>query len=444
MDYKAEIFDKVQHLYQARGFNDHELHARLRFDRRLDTDLLRRALIASIAAIPILGTRYVDGPGYRWTSLNPHAFDRSFVTAATEAELEAFMVSRSDESVGPQVSLCVHQADSTEVAIKLNHMISDAAGFKMYLDFLGQCYSQLAIDPGYRPPTIDGNRGIDAVLAHFSMRARLKALVWQHRDNNRQGNHGFPLSEGPDAQPFIVEHRIEPARVLALKDYGRRNNATINDVTLTAYYRCLFRKLLLRDGDEVEIPIMVDMRRYLGEAGEFTALTNLTSMVSTRLDLVPDESFEGALGRIRALMLAKKSADIGLNVFVKLDLLFGALGSDRAGRVLAARLKQPFLCMTNIGILNPARMSFGGAQPRDAYVCGSIKYRPYFQLAVSSYNGALTFTVNQYGSRADREQIVSFLRDVDAELPGLPNATTVQGEGSPATAAGKMLTRTIP
>ena len=35
-----------------------------------------------------------------------------------------------------------------------------------------------------------------------------------------------------------------------------------------------------------------------------------------------------------------------------------------------------------------------------------------------------------------------FLRDVDAELPG--NATPVQGDGSPATDAGKAFTRTSP
>jgi predicted aconitase with swiveling domain len=48
---------------------------------------------------------------------------------------------------------------------------------------------------------------------------------------------------------------------------------------------------------------------------------------------------------------------------------------------------------------------------------------------MSSYNGELTLTVNQCGSAADRQQILSFLGDVDAELPG---------EGLPAASFGAL------
>ena len=86
-------------------------------------------------------------------------------------------------------------------------------------------------------------------------------------------------------------------------------------------------------------------------------------------------------------------------------------------KLLRARLKHPFICMTNIGTLDPARMSFAAARPKDAYLCGSIKYRPYFQLAASTYDGELTLTVNQYGDEADRERVVAFLDDVGREAP---------------------------
>jgi NRPS condensation-like uncharacterized protein len=168
---------------------------------------------------------------------------------------------------------------------------------------------------------------------------------------------------------------------------------------------------------------MVDMRRYLGDAGEFNSLTNLSSMAGTRLNFRPYESFEDTLSRVNAIMIEKKGANIGLNGFVKLDFLYRIFGESVADRILRSTLSNPLICMTNIGILNPAQISFGGLQPIDAYLCGSIKYKPYFQLAMSSYNGELTLTVNQCGSAADREQILAFLSDIDAELLGveLPN-----------------------
>ncbi len=56
-------------------------------------------------------------------------------------------------------------------------------------------------------------------------------------------------------------------------------------------------------------------------------------------------------------------------------------------------------------------------RPTDAYLCGSIKYKPYFQLAMSSYQDELTLSVNLTGSLSDRALIRSFLEDIDAELP---------------------------
>ena len=66
------------------------------------------------------------------------------------------------------------------------------------------------------------------------------------------------------------------------------------------------------------------------------------------------------------------------------------------------------ICMTNIGVLDAARLSFGDLRPTDAYLCGSIKYKPYFQLAMSSYQDELTLSVNLYGSASDRALILSF------------------------------------
>jgi NRPS condensation-like uncharacterized protein len=61
-------------------------------------------------------------------------------------------------------------------------------------------------------------------------------------------------------------------------------------------------------------------------------------------------------------------------------------------------------------------MSFGDLRPYDAYLCGSIKYKPHFQLAMSSYEDELTFSVNLYGSASDRDRILSFFDEIQAEL----------------------------
>ena len=417
MDYTAEIFDQIQLLYETNEFNDHQLHCVFRFERGPNPEVLKRSVIASIEAIPILGTRYIDGARPRWTSLDPSDFSRAFVLATTETEFEEFLVARVDESVGPQIRVCQFDSKPFAVAFKMNHMICDAADFKQYLYFLCNIYSELATNLTYRPRTINGDRSIRGVLRRFAMSVKLKSLLTQSKDNNQTGNQRFPLSEGGDVRPFILTRVLGRDRVAALKHYCRAKGATLNDAVLTAYYRRLFQLLALRPAVEFQIPVMVDMRRYLGESGEFNSLTNLTSMQVTRLDVKPGERFEGTLGRVKAVMDEKKGADIGLNGFIKLGLLYGIFGDRIANQRLKSRLKNPLICMTNVGILDPGAMAFGNLRPNDAFLCGSIKYKPYLQLAMSSYDGQLTLSANLYGSAVDRDRIRSFLDEIEAELP---------------------------
>jgi len=418
LEYTAEIFDQLQWLYGRNGFNDHQIHGVLGFERPLDSEILKRAVVASIQAIPILGTRYIDGANPRWTSLDPVDYERAFVIALTQVEFEAFVVAKVDERIGPQIQVCALNADRHAVAFKLNHMICDAAGFKQYLELLARIYTGLATGANYQPPTIAGDRSPDAILDTFGWAVKLKSLFAQSQDSDWTGKQKFPLSDDGEARPYVVAHRLDRAKVGALKNYCRSKGATVNDALLTAMYRVLFRTLALKSGDTLQIPIMVDMRRYVSGNAQFESLTNLTSMVCTQLDYRPIESFGDTLARATAVMLDKKSDVFGLNGWVKLKLVFAALGNRTANRLLRSRLKQPFICMTNIGTLESERMYFSGARPNDVYLCGSIKYRPYFQLAVSTYNGETTLTVNQYCVGADRQRVVAFLDDVGAELPG--------------------------
>ncbi len=141
MDYTAEIFDQIQLLFETSGFNDYELHCVLRFERGPDPEVLKKSVVSSIEANPILGARYIDGARPRWRSLDPSDFDRAFILAKTETEFENFLVARVDECVGPQIRVCQLGPNPSAVALKMNHMICVAADFKQYLYFLCKIYS---------------------------------------------------------------------------------------------------------------------------------------------------------------------------------------------------------------------------------------------------------------------------------------------------------------
>ena len=47
---------------------------------------------------------------------------------------------------------------------------------------------------------------------------------------------------------------------------------------------------------------------------------------------------------------------------------------------------------------------------------GSIQHKPYFQVAVSTYDGEATLSSNLYGNADDRERVSSFLEELESEL----------------------------
>jgi NRPS condensation-like uncharacterized protein len=88
MKFRAEVFDQIQWLFKANGFNDHQLHCLLRFERGLDLALLRQAVAASIAAVPILCSRYVPGANPCWESIDPKLW-RSWSSSSSLRSMKA-------------------------------------------------------------------------------------------------------------------------------------------------------------------------------------------------------------------------------------------------------------------------------------------------------------------------------------------------------------------
>jgi NRPS condensation-like uncharacterized protein len=419
MDYEAQAFDLMQLFYDETGFNDHQMHCCVELEGAVDEQRLERAMGLCLEAVPILATRFVrDKGGYRWTSLAPEALGPAFAAAPDRAAFELERTCRIDERVGPQVRLAWLGGGRPRLAFTMNHMVSDAAGFKDFLYLFCETYRSIGRDESFRPGRlIDGDRGLRPVLARTGKVARALALLGRGGRNNRAGETTFPFEGGPgEERPFIATRTIGRERTAELKTYCKERGATVNDAALAAYFRALsyaFKEAGMPARD-IELPVMVDMRRYLPDR-DFRSLRNLTSTVLVRAR-DSGGGFERTLLETKAGMDALKDRGIGLGGFVKLDLLFSSLGQVEAARRLRGGLRNPRICMTNIGEIDSSRLAFDGARVGSVYICGAIKHKPHFQVAVSGFDGTLTLSSNLYGTAADRAQVEAFLASVEKEL----------------------------
>ncbi|MFA9378714.1 MAG: hypothetical protein ACERKZ_18515 [Lachnotalea sp.] len=417
MKYKAEIFDKLQYLFEETKFNDHHLHCVIHFENKLNADIMKKAMTLLLKSEPLLSCvyKYNKGNSY-WEAASNSEFSDLFSVVTDETDFHTFTTSKTNELTGPQIKACLHSSTKDSLSIIMNHMVCDAAGFKQCLYLLSYLYSNLIKDVGFSSIyAFNGDRSIQIITSQIGFFNKIKALLLQNKESNQRKSHQFPMSQDKNISPFILTHTISATRYMVLHDYSKQNNVTINDIVLAAYYRAL-AKLMSMEGKPLYIPIMIDMRRYLPEKSNHS-LTNLSSTVITHIVVNPNDTFKKTLTKVHEEINMMKATQMGMNGFVKLALVFKLFNNTHSYSITKKNLKNPYICMTNIGIVDSEKLIFEGSPVTDAFMCGSIKYRPHFQIALSSFKNQITFSSNLYGSIQDRQTITDFFSLLDNELP---------------------------
>jgi len=371
-----------------------------------------------IKTVPILSRTYKDcGGNSYWADSDLSDFKDLFTVTCDKDGFDKFTFSRTNEASGPQIKFCLLQSESDSVSVVINHMVSDAAGFKQCIYLFSDIYSKLINDPDYVPDnTIDGDRSFKGVFYKLSFAKRIKLLLLGGKDNNQESGCEFPMSKAEDIAPFIVSHEITPDVYRDIRNCCKSNGVTVNDVMLTAYFRALSEMLDMK-GTELAVPIMIDMRRYLKDKG-FCALTNLSSTTIVSSCVCHDDDFGVTLGKISSVMKEKKANNLGLNTFLKLDAGF-KLPIVNAYEVLKKSLRNPKISMTNIGVMDSSKLVFENSTVINAAMFASIKYRPYFQMSATSFNDRMTLGVGLYGTEQDRTNVEKFYDLMDIELDNI-------------------------
>ena len=192
----------------------------------------------------------------------------------------------------------------------------------------------------------------------------------------------------------------------------------MNDIVLAAYYRALYEIVDIKPGESLTVPCMVDLRRYLPNK-EADAICNLSSMIMCNIGPDIGTNFEETLVKVNREMDAQKKGYAGLHGLSTLNLIFRFLPFSTVRDLIKKKFVNPLIAISNLGIIDSERLLFGKTPIEEAFVTGSVKYPPYFQLALSSFGSTITFSVSLYGSEDDRELVLKFLGILDKELQSI-------------------------
>jgi len=413
--YKVEAWDSLQHLFKVKRINDHTLHFLAAFESKLDYSRLQKSVAVSAEAFPLLKCRFKeDGRRPYWENCS-HTVDEMLTlieTADVDNAVKKFLVSQVDALTGPQIKLgVIRNTQADTLVILMNHMLCDAAGFKDYLYLLSSIYNNIGENANFHPP-VSGSRRLSQINRMFSLNDRMKILISKN-DMSTHDPARFQL-EGDLNNPFIEIRSIPEDVFLRLKEYAKRHNATVNDMILTAYICTLYKTF----GYAFAIPSTVDLRKYLpGHKAEgiCNLCTNLTCDIGTDIGI----SFEETLLKVRDCMNKEKSSIACLKSISMLEKVFDVLPYKLAESIVKKSFNNAPIAFTNIGIIEKKRFYFDELKIKNAYMTGSVKYSPYFQLAVSTFDDKPVLSVNLFGSEADRDNISAFLDQVVLELYGV-------------------------
>lgn len=409
--YPAESADVKHFISGQQKRNDHFLHAAVRLNGMSDINLLKRALTALFPAVPLLTCQFqADDNHAEWIAGDWTAEDmiRFVETEDREQALQDNLVIKLNEQTGPQALITIiRESGCDTIAFVFNHMICDGGGFRDFLYLLSQSYSYFANHPSsdrlpYALPDPE-KRGIDQIFNGMSKhqldeikKADLHSYVQTDKDH-------LPLT-GDAAKPFIIHHKVDGKRFKFIKSYAREQGATINDALFAAYI-CALSEVLLVETIVLDCP--VNARTYLPK-NYIPGICNLTSNYICAIPKLTDPTFDEALKQVKQVMDQEKVSLAPLKVYWELDEVYKKRPLAEAVQEFPKIYRIPINGMTNIGILDPDQLSFG-SQAIDAFISGSIKYAPYFQIAVTTFNGEMTFSTNFHGTEKDHVWLDQFV-----------------------------------
>ena len=413
---KAEAFDMMQYYYGT--VHDPLIHCLIRFSRHVDEVALKKAVTWSENALPLLRCCFEA------TVRRPYWKDQGFTAKDIvqvieagpnpEAQKERLLASAIDITHGPQLKIyLVREQNSDTLCIMINHMICDGAGFKEYLYLLSDLYTQCLDNMDLTPSLEFPSRSARQLFINFSFIEKIKILFAKYDISILNNQLAYYLQGDPN-NPFFVTQRISKDDLLAIKSYAKQRGATVNDMILTACIRVLHKQL---GKETIILPCPVDLRKYLPPHQKH-GIGNFTGDFLCNVTLSENESFEATLIKVAGQLQQQKSSTNCLKGVLLLEFICRLLPFHTVQKILKKTHTLPVVSFTNLGVIDKKLLCFGDIGIIDAYLTGTIKRVPYFQIAVSTYDDSCTLSSNLHGTAQDKVMIEHFLIQVKQELAG--------------------------
>ncbi|MGI6523101.1 MAG: WS/DGAT domain-containing protein [Christensenellales bacterium] len=419
--YKAEMWDKMQHTMEK--YNDHMIHCYLEFETELDFEALKKAFFNAVLKIPVLRSRY------EWNFFRARWTQRYFnikdcvklleVKSNPERPCQEFLTQKLDERKEQIKALVVRHKGKDTLNILINHMVMDGADAKLTVKLIADSYTDILNGGSGDIPFKNGIRDDRQIFSAFDKKEkeRVQKLISYSKKSKDKICFPFekPFETYQNLKPFIKKMIISEEDFLRAKKRLKELNYTVNDLVVACFYRAIHAVADIPPNKALGVPCMVDLRRYMPNK-ESLGVTNLTSMIVCNIGKdIGGDIFE-TIEKVKEDMDGLKSNYPGLHGLPLLRFAFSFMPYAVGKFLVGTFFKNPLLGISNIGLIKESCVNFNGHSPTYLYYTGSIKYPPYYQLALTTYKNQITFTTALYGTDKDRKTAKELLEKIKSEF----------------------------
>ncbi|MDD4316575.1 MAG: WS/DGAT domain-containing protein [Clostridia bacterium] len=419
ISYKAELWDKMQHIMER--YNDHMAHCCLEFDGMLDFGALKKAVQHACNRIPLF--KCVFSYGFfkaQWLENKDFSIDDTVSLAETEQPeklSQEFLTQKLDERQRQLKVLLVRSGGRDTLNIVLNHMIMDGADIKQFVALIAAAYTDIMKGGAGKVPFKSGRRDEAQILEGFSAEERKKVERLLSYSKKAKHKISFPYESisKKETKPFIERLIVPSDLFLKSKEKASRAGYTVNDLVVACFYRALYSFMDIDVSKSLGLPCMVDLRKYM-QGGDSLGATNLTSMVVCNIGSDIGKDIFETLEKVNTAMSSLKRDYPGLYGLPLLRGVFKYVPYALAKFLIGTFFKNPLIGISNIGVVKQETLNFNGRTPSYLYFTGSIKYAPYYQLALTTYKNEMTFSTAVYGTEKDRQGVKLLFEHMQREF----------------------------
>lgn len=420
--------------YVARyGIGNYQIQAIMRLDSILNFDILSKAVRLSIDEELVFGCRFIEGNPPYWKRLdNIDQVDFCTIEKVDNVNeaVQKFLDSPMSMDADPMVKIKLLRSDQYDtLAVKINHACCDATGTKEYIKLLSKIYSCLDGKDGiYTPiPKNRSRKDQDRLFAELGIED--PDSIWAPGSDISVPTWDFPWKKGVYSTTNCnLVCRFEPGQLDQMKSYGKSRGNTVNNLILSALYRTMLKMGKPVYDQPMQIPITVDLRRYLPDH-KTEAIRNFSGAINTSLTMSKNDTFDDTLSKVGYFMNGVKKGTPGLQSAIGLERLEKISFEDTLSyyQVTSKTDKKLPYCpaywgdkciptLTNMGVISDTLINFGNATVIDAYLIAPIVSVPGLLVVASTYNGRLTLAIGFYKNTVLCEDIERLLSNIKYEL----------------------------